>query len=375
MKKEKFYLLGGLALALVLVLPGCENPVDGHPVFDAGTKSQGDSFTPAAVYFAGRSNNGLVPSYWKKNGERVDLPVPAGVSDVYTAGMAVVNGSIYVAGVYTLDTVKYPCYWKDGERVDLPLPADRIADKTYLTGMTAANGSVYITGQYRLDGAEAWNKTACYWKDGERVDLPEAGTAAAIFVSEGSVYVAGTRNFRISARSWNTGACYWKDGELVQLDTYASGARDIAVAGGSVYVAGEDFGYACYWKDGERIDLGRERDGDLIRMTKSEALGIAVLDGSVYIAGNWRSNDLLAPCFWKDGERTLLPGASLLLGRSGIGAVDIALVDGSVYVAGADEVDAGDIRLCYWKDGEKFDLPGGTGGWESSGKMSIAVAK
>ena len=89
---------------------------------------------------------------------------------------------------------------------------------------------------------------ACYWKNGQRVDLTDANVIAvarSIFVTDEHIYVSGMIDDQ---------AVYWKDGEMVALTTEGtySMANSIFVNGTDVHVAGYERGYPAYWKNDVR---------------------------------------------------------------------------------------------------------------------------
>ena len=101
---------------------------------------------------------------------------------------------------------------------------------------------VYIAG-YISDGAG--NTTACYWKNGKRVDLGP-GELEDLVVVDGTVYTVG----------WNSGASsYWVGNESFELEGSGAEAYAIAVHAGDVYTTGRDNAGACYWKNTKKTKL------------------------------------------------------------------------------------------------------------------------
>jgi hypothetical protein len=216
--------------------------------------------------------------------------------------------------------------------------------------------SVYVAGDCRGQ--------ACYWKGTERTDLPSPGSGWSISygidVSGGVVYTAGFYNDGI------INACYWEGTTRRDLPgdgANSSFAYSIKASGGIAYVAGYysdgETNIPCYWKDGIRADLPLP-EGSLF----GEARGIAVVDGAVYLCGEYENEDgSLIPCYWTDtpqAEATLtdlepsVPAASMLYANG------ISVSGGMVYVAGTYY--SGDPMRsysCYWEDGALIDLPGG----------------
>ena len=137
--------------------------------------------------------------------------------------------------------------------------------------------NVYVAG-YIVD--ESGNSTACYWLNGERVDLGP-GQLEDIVVSDGKVYTVG----------WNYGgsASYWIDNESFDLGSNNAEAYSIAVHNGDVYTAGRDNG-ACYWKN---TTINKLSGGD------SSGYGIAIKqNGDVFVGGYYMNNHhYVIPCF------------------------------------------------------------------------------
>jgi hypothetical protein len=113
---------------------------------------------------------------------------------------------------------------------------------------------------------------------------------------------------------------------------------------------------ACYWRDGVRTDLPDSDKVESIAIAVSGAVSgidIAVSGGSVYVAGNYYGNTInnSTAYYWKDGVKTDLPHP----GNAG-GCFAITVSGGSVYVAGAYSMNDNSTTGCYWKDGVRTDL-------------------
>jgi hypothetical protein len=155
------------------------------------------------------------------------------------------------------------------------------------------------------------------------------------------VYITGSDGHR---------AVYWKNGERVELPQNAgadgfANAFDIAIAGDDVYIAGYDSpagpkAYAVYWKNGTRTVLpttGKE----------AAAHAIAVVGSDVYVAGT-DGEHVPIPVYWKNGKRFELP----ITGDRGK-ANAITVIGEDVYIVGDDD----SVAAVYWKNGERFELP------------------
>ena len=92
------------------------------------------------------------------------------------------------------------------------------------------------------------------------IKLKSVGQSTSIFVYQDDIYLSGI------FESDNYIACYWKNGEKIDLsdETYDSIAYDICIYDDNIYVCGyyvqDDIKTACYWKNGEKFDLS---DGTL----------------------------------------------------------------------------------------------------------------
>jgi len=271
----------------------------------------------------------------------------------------IVGRDIYIVGEsYNSNGEWTSCYWKNGERFELP--------GGYLaTDITVVNGVVYTSGSA---------DQACYWVNQERFDLPgNGGEAEAIAVDGDDIYVAGW---------YNNGSCYWKNGVRIDLtvnrdsQAFAIGVRN----NGSVYIGGyymnnHHYYISCFWKDGNnRTNLPIPNGGD------GEVYDIAFEDGNMrYYAGYVLKTSGFAgytptASYWRHTTRNDLPlGGSTndIYGATGYG---ITINDGDVYVAGYtdwfedvnDTLNTGGTLPQYWKNGNIYDLPGGP--WTYFGK-------
>ena len=238
--------------------------------------------------------------------------------------------TVYVAGFY--GTPQTACYWKDGIKTDLDTGADYPA---YATSVFVSGGSVYIAGYHGSSST-----VACYWVDGVRHDFAStAAVANSIFVSGGTAYTAGYYN-----NGSKLVAVYWI-GTSQQPDRATSGslsvAQSIFVESGNVYIAGLDDPNACYWTNNTETPF-----------TAGTAYSIYVSGGTAYVAGQDATVSPSAAVYWvASGSPTTLPGSG------GASANGIVLSGGTVYAAGQYAASTTPVA-CYWADGSKTDLPG-----------------
>ena len=165
--------------------------------------------------------------YWK-NDTSYELDTVGKSGQAYDITMA--DGHVYIVGSGSngIDRI-IACYWVDGVRHDLNTAASNIsvAYSIYIDG-----ADIYIGGYYCANGDYNSGKNhACYWKNGELVDLSGPGAHVDdIVVSSGKVYACGNTRSQILIDEWV--GCYWIDGdlhELTSLSNKGSGASSIVV--------------------------------------------------------------------------------------------------------------------------------------------------
>ena len=288
----------------------------------------GISVSGGNVYVSGHYKFGDMsyhaPCYWK-NGIKTDLPLN-GNRGGYTNDIFVSGSDVYVAGMVTAAIKDYreilqPCYWKNNtliEITDYPVLFDIIIDMDYdspmalppveLTCIYVSGSDVYIGGNYDLGGknGDFWGepKQACYWKNGDRTDLPGNNSFVnGIFVEGGKVYISGGYDFISPGyqKSKFGRPCYWMDGKKVDLTNKGNGAAytsGIFVEKGTVYVSGHAYNArgpnSCYWKD-KSITLFDNKS----LYTSS----IFVKDGIVFICGAINEMSYTIPCYWANKKR------------------------------------------------------------------------
>jgi hypothetical protein len=293
---------------------------------------------------------------------RAGIDGEAREAEVFTAksdgGEGGASKGVYIAGYTNKDGKETPCYWLDGVRHELEQPSGKNIVDAFAVDITVAAGKVYIAGYYSYYAAP-YSKTICYWVNGARHDVAEytdltsiSPYPTAIAVTDsGKVYISG----RVAVSPSIDKPCFWEEDELHYLnevpgggDTFTSG---IALAqDGTVYIAGDYKSggkyVPCYWKDGVWNNLNvPEGSGDVVPK------GIAISQsGSVYIAGIYVNGDRDSlPCYWKDGiwNELIVPegseDASTNVGR-------IAIAGNSVYIAGHYKHRSDKYLPCYWKD-------------------------
>lgn len=169
--------------------------------------------------------------------------------------MTVAGNDVYISGYSssvppsppTYVAPQYAQYWKNDQLIF------RENEVSNALSIFVHQNDVYMAGLRYSPG----NLTtiACYWKNGQRVDLTNGSgiaLARSVFVTDTHVYVAGMIDNQV---------VYWKDGDLTALTTPGgtySIANSIFVQGTDVHVAGCKNGYPAYWKNGIEQDIANQ---------------------------------------------------------------------------------------------------------------------
>ena len=282
----------------------------------AGCRKNGGSpgNTNVSVYVTGVDDGAVV--YWKDEQEFPLVYAQRNYSAGST-GIAVSNGDVYVSGGVGDTAV----YWKNGVATRLPDPDP---GSITATGVAVSGTDIYFAG---VGTGSAGNKVV-YWKNGvETVVATGSNTFSrvGIAVSGKDVYIAATL-------AGDT-AVYWKNGVRVTLGAPNSTESGIALAGGNVFVIGQDNGLPVFWKNGAETAIDH--------LGSTEVSGIAVSGSDVYFAGT----DGLNAVSWKNGAENVI----------GAGYGDgIAVAGSDVYVTGVSEdltIYASPVYALYWKNG------------------------
>ena len=253
---------------------------------------------PPDVYVAGFDSNGT-GAYWV-NGTETSIPDAQFLQSINVSG-----SDIYLGGV---DTSGNAAVWKNGAITILAGGENGFAVSTFLSGST-----LYATGYNGTNKAVEW---LVQWDSNNNVttnistQLDNGGEGASIFVSNGTVYVAGTNaqakptlwtgtvptvlssNFgsgtsvyasgtHIYVSFYGSNAGYiWKDGIETQLQNIGHSApNSIFVNGSDVYVTGVDNSHPVVWKNNVELPVLDQGNG-------GAGSGIAVnsVNGDVYVS-------------------------------------------------------------------------------------------
>lgn len=303
------------------------------------------------VYVAGWEWNGtaLVAKVWK-NGAATALS--DGTRGALATAVAVSGEDVYVAGGVDGGGADIATYWKNGAAV----PLTDGTTQAFAEAITVSGADVYVAG---YQGA-----TAMYWKNGAPVALTNGvydANALAVAVSGGDVYVAG---YEVEVTEVAPGsfiitnvAKVWKNGVATALTDGRNPAvaRDIAVVGPDVYVAGyerEDtllgsVHVAKMWKNDVPASLSDGVYGAL-------ATGIAVWGNDVLVSGGQYDGVADVARMWRNGVPTDLTYPSRQGSEEQAFAGAIAVWRGDVYAAGYHGATA-----MYWKNGAPVTLTDG----------------
>lgn len=239
--------------------------VDGSSVLIGGSKFVVNTMTPAVVWRDGTetiidgaapgpmivSRNNTLFGVWldwntgwvfHKNGTS-QLIVDTAYNFAPMA-MTIVGDDVYASGYSSgpatppnYSPPQHAQYWKNGNLIF------RESEVSNGLSIFVHRNDVYVAGLTYVPGGST--SIACYWKNGQRVDLTGGGDVAlarSVFVTDTHVYVSGMMNDQ---------AVYWKDGEATALTTEGTNsmANAIFVKGPDVHVAGYAHGYPAYWKN------------------------------------------------------------------------------------------------------------------------------
>jgi len=282
------------------------------------------------VYAAGNYNE--IACYWR-NGELFSLGVPAGTSRSYATDIVVVNNIPYIAGYYSNNNgVENACYWVNGELKTLPKTTQNAKTRSI-----AVDGStVYIFGEdsdlfcyWKIEGDAAPHHTlidVSGIREEERAydDLHIGGFA----VDNGNVYIPIYYSWKVDYSSntpWQNKNNLYVNGNFTELDLSYS-VNDIAVLNGTVYMAGillgEDYEKPCYWV------MGESSSHILDTTDAGEVDSIVVQNGALWFYGKTGFWGSYVYCYWNaSGAKTDLPAS---------GTYDTSIVaysDGDRYIA------------------------------------------
>jgi len=246
--------------------------VDGSSVLIGGSKFVPKAQIPALIWrdgtetviegafgnpmIASRNNNlfGVWPDAtgWVFHRNGTSQPISDTAYTYAPMAMAVQGADVYASGYSSVPALpptysppQHAQYWKNGQLIF------RESEVSNALSIFIYQDDIYMAGLLYSPGG--LTSIACYWKNGQRVNLTDGnGTAIArsIFVTDRHVYVAGMINDQ---------SVYWKDGDAIFMTTGTySMANSIFVQGNDVHVAGYEHGHPAYWKNNVRQDIDNQ---------------------------------------------------------------------------------------------------------------------
>lgn len=192
--------------------------------------------------------------------------------------------NVYIAGTANIttgeDTIPHACYWKNGAITILPDDSTSIGNSVVVTG-----DSIFICGA----STSKTNVTAaCYWLNGAKQELGDTGSVNDIKVCNGTVYNGG-----YIVNGSDTLATIWKDEKLSTLSGGNGIIKSIHISPNEIYAVGyiieNNIHKAALWKNGELT---------ILCPTSSEANGISLYNGNIYISYNKTDTPLNSPNIW-----------------------------------------------------------------------------
>jgi hypothetical protein len=247
---------------------------------------------------------------------------------------------IYAAGIEQMKffSDNVATYWKNGIPIRLStVPSS--ADMIYVS-----QGDVYVTGYER----ESLGKgNAFYWKNGQKINLPQIGNTFKIFVQGSDVHVIGT----YYPSQFSSAPAYWKNGVFTQLKGTGKYSQvtafDITMDGKDVYICGHEGpltttnkgdSYPLLWKNGELVDLPLPSSD----YKRTFVTSIKVEKGHVYASGSTAIDPSFPKLiYWKDNAIALLKPDGF--------AWAMSIQDGTAHIIGN--------TATYWKNGIETTIP------------------
>ena len=193
------------------------------------------------------------PTGWRLHKSSSSQPILDTALNVWPIALTLRGDDVYIVGCSSgLDNKQHAQYWKNEKLI--------FKEEAFSNAMSVFihKNDIYMAGYVQLGSTHLG---ACYWKNGERVDLTDGTDNAitkGIFVTDDHVYVSGTINNQ---------AVYWIDGKPIALTTNAVSAMAncISVSGKDIHVAGYENEYPAYWKNDVRQNIANQETPGQIR--------------------------------------------------------------------------------------------------------------
>lgn len=230
--------------------------------------------------------------------------------------------------------------------------------------VTACGNAINVSGVYITGSID---NNAVLWKDGVPAfltNLPSGSVyhfayATKALVYNNDVYVLVTEEDS-TVNGFISTVKIWKNGTLTNITngTEYTEAYGLDVYNGDVYMCGNvqtgNTATAKIWKNGTATTLAKDTFDNIY------AYSIKIYNGDVYVSGygtkfmpgSFSPDD--KPLFWKNGVINVLPAAN------GQGSAEgLFISNGDIYISGTEDLfsSSSSSRAVYWKNGIKTSLP------------------
>jgi hypothetical protein len=310
-----------LAAALVATLAACsgEDEPDPTPGVQPVVYSAGVAL-PSATAAQGK------PTIWKDAAvyKQVD-------ANGYFASVCVSGGVVHAVGVVQDGATVRPYYWKSPDTTGAYLPA--VGPGT-AEAVCVQAGNVYVAG-YDQEGGKVWrNGTQLYRLEG----YPQSWPYSIAVSPAGTVFTAGEDLY---------GAAIWEDADILDYLDEDDGFEDpyfnaVAFANNTVYAAGAADGRPVWMKEGGVPNYLGQADGE------AKALHLPG-DGYLYVALTDESSAIPGSMVYKG----LASGVTMTpdVGFAGTLLESVFVLGGDVYVGGAATADGQTFTGGVWRKG------------------------
>jgi hypothetical protein len=174
--------------------------------------------------------------------------------NIWPTALALLGNDMYISGCSSYHdgtkpdspTEQHAQCWKNSQLIF------REIEQSNALSIFIHHNDVYMAGY--SENIVSPGNNACYWKNGQRVNLPGVhALAKSVFVTDSHVYASGVIDGQ---------AVYWKDGVATTLTDggQSSMAHSIFVQGADVHVAGNEHGYPAYWKNDVKQDIANQNE-------------------------------------------------------------------------------------------------------------------
>ena len=248
-----------------------------------------------------------------KNGEAQHLD--GGTLSDQAISVFVSGEDVFVLGREALQSTPFPGrwafkVWKNGE---VQVFYEGLSNNCQVSSLFVSDGNVYVAGSRTTQSGSQ----ATLWKNGVAVELANESPfsyANFVFISGNDVHVAGYARNNYLVQGTNviaSDALVWKNGDVEKLTNgpQNSQAHSIYVSdAGDVYVAGYDGDNAKLWKNGIVQDIIDDKDAKMY-------LSVFQKDDDLYLAGYVNATQAVPPgsgiipltyykaTLWKNGKR------------------------------------------------------------------------